>query len=58
MIPDVMIQQELQTGMLVNLMPGKSVKRTLYWHRWTLESGVLAQISQQCIEHARRVLAQ
>lgn len=58
LIPEVMIQQELQTGMLVNLMPGKSVKRTLYWHHWTLESGVLAQISQQCIEHARRVLAQ
>lgn len=58
LIPDVMIRSELQTGQLVNILPKQSIKRTLYWHRWALESGILAQISRQCITHARSVLAE
>lgn len=58
LIPDLMIREDLACGELVDLMPGQGVVRTLYWHRWALESGLLATLSQDCISHARRVLQQ
>ncbi|MBZ6074244.1 LysR family transcriptional regulator ArgP [Aeromonas schubertii] len=58
LIPRLMIEPELASGELVDLLPGQGVSRTLYWHRWALESGLLARLSEICIGRARTVLAQ
>ncbi|MGY3925891.1 LysR family transcriptional regulator ArgP [Aeromonas simiae] len=57
LIPSLMIERELAQGTLVDLLPGQGVIRTLYWHRWALESGLLASLSATCIRHAREALA-
>lgn len=57
LIPELMIRGELARGELWDLLPGQAVRRTLYWHRWALESGLLAEVSRACIDHARDWLA-
>ena len=54
--PAPMVGGELARGELVELTPGQGVSRALYWHRWSLESGVLSALSDACIRHARGVL--
>ena len=58
LIPRVQIQQELASGKLINVTPEIFLTRRMYWHHWALESGVLTELSQQLIRHARTVLPQ
>ena len=55
-IPKMMIEEELQQGILVELIPGLVHSRSLYWHRWTLESGLLRELSNQIINAAHHRL--
>ncbi|WP_295892064.1 LysR family transcriptional regulator ArgP [uncultured Vibrio sp.] len=47
MIPDLMIGDHLATGKLVDLLPGHGFARDLYWHRWALEQGILAEVTEE-----------
>ncbi|MEZ9233176.1 LysR family transcriptional regulator ArgP [Vibrio amylolyticus] len=47
MIPDLMVEDRLETGKLVDLMPGHGFARDLYWHRWALEQGILAEVTEE-----------
>lgn len=58
LIPRVQIEQELAQGVLVNLTPEIMLSRRMYWHHWALESGVLAELTRQLTEYARRILPQ
>ena len=58
LIPRVQIQNELASGQLINMTPALFLTRRMYWHHWALESGVLAELSQQLLSHARAVLPQ
>ncbi|MDO6486990.1 LysR family transcriptional regulator ArgP [Colwellia sp. 6_MG-2023] len=56
LVPYLQIKNELETGELVNLCPGKELNRTLYWHSWVLVKGVNKKISQQIIQTAKTLL--
>ncbi|OAN12558.1 transcriptional regulator ArgP [Photobacterium jeanii] len=58
LIPRVQIIDELASGELVNLTPDITLIRRMYWHHWALESGVLAELSSQLVNHAQQVLPQ
>ncbi|MEZ8131531.1 LysR family transcriptional regulator ArgP [Enterovibrio norvegicus] len=57
LIPRLQIEQELSTGELVDLCPGDGVTRQLYWHHFSTEGGVLADMTEACLRYARNVLA-
>ena len=40
-VPQLLVQPELDAGTLVNVCPGFSLPIALYWHCWNLSSGVL-----------------
>ena len=44
-LPALQVSEHLQSGALVDLMPGHSLPVALYWHCWNLESAVLDAIS-------------
>ncbi len=56
MIPELMIRDELITGELIEIIPGIRHSRELFWHRWALESGVMKQVSESLVYHARKQL--
>ncbi len=58
LIPRVQIQNELDSGLLINLIPEVFLTSRMYWHHWALESGVLSELSQLLIRHARKVSPQ
>ncbi|WP_087023840.1 LysR family transcriptional regulator ArgP [Thaumasiovibrio subtropicus] len=57
MIPEVMIERELASGELVDLLPGHGFCRHLYWHRWSLQQGIVAEMTA-CLLDAARSLPQ
>ena len=56
LIPKLQIEEQLNTGLLVNLLPKSGVTRTLYWHRWALLKGVFKILSNSILYKAKRVL--
>ena len=56
LIPEIQIQDELNSGQLLNISPRKFQLDTLYWHSWVLEKGIFKTASKMIIEHARRTL--
>lgn len=56
LIPKLQIQQELNNGQLINLMPENTITRTLYWHHWVLLKGVFKQLSMAIINRAQQAL--
>lgn len=53
MVPDLMFGDKLETGELVDLLPKHGFARDLYWHRWALEQGILAEVTQSVIKETR-----
>ncbi|MGF1718599.1 LysR family transcriptional regulator ArgP [Vibrio kyushuensis] len=53
MVPDLMIEDRLEIGSLVDLLPGHGFARDLYWHRWALEQGILAEVTQAVLNMTR-----
>lgn len=56
LIPSLQIQPQLASGELVNLCPNKTAIETLYWHSWVLVRGINKKLSQQIVQHGRKVL--
>jgi len=56
LIPKLQIQAELASGQLIDLMPEKTIIRTLYWHHWVLLKGVFKQLSMAIIARAQHAL--
>ncbi|MGC9458525.1 LysR family transcriptional regulator ArgP [Vibrio genomosp. F10] len=52
MIPDLMIEDKLKSGHLVDLLPNHGFARDLYWHRWALEQGILAEVTDAVLNKA------
>ncbi|MCL9783996.1 LysR family transcriptional regulator ArgP [Vibrio sp. S4M6] len=53
LIPRIQIEEQLREGRLINITPEFTLPQKLYWHHWQLESGVLNEITQAVIRHAR-----
>ncbi|WP_298720638.1 LysR family transcriptional regulator ArgP [uncultured Oceanisphaera sp.] len=56
LIPRLMIEEDLQTGRLIELYPQGRLTEPLYWHRWLLERGIHKHLSHRLIDYARQVL--
>lgn len=56
LIPKLQIQDELNSGKLIDLMPENTIIRTLYWHHWVLLKGVFKQLSLAIISRAQQAL--
>ncbi len=55
-VPWVQVKQEVEQGRLVNILPKLRYSRDLYWHHWSLESGVMADISRDLLDYSKQVL--
>ncbi len=55
-LPQLLVQPQIDAGELVNLLPEFSLPVQLYWHCWNLESEVLDGLSLALKEHAAKLL--
>ncbi len=56
MVCEVQIQEALDKGELINLLPHLWDTRSLYWHHWVLETGRLKALSDRVIKKGRELL--
>jgi LysR family transcriptional regulator (chromosome initiation inhibitor) len=58
MIPHLQIEQELDSGELIDLTPGLFQRRMLYWHRFAPESRMMRKVTDALLAHGHQVLRQ
>jgi LysR family transcriptional regulator (chromosome initiation inhibitor) len=56
LVSEMQIEQEISSGILINLLPATQIVQQLYWHRWVLVKGIYKQLSDTIIEAAQTVL--
>jgi LysR family transcriptional regulator (chromosome initiation inhibitor) len=56
LIPRIQIQDLLARGDVVELVPGKTIINRIYWHHWSLESGLLKEISHAILVKSKPYL--
>ncbi len=57
MVPALQIREELQSGLLREIMPGQAVEVALYWHYWRNGGRLLEQLTSQLAQAAPALLA-
>jgi LysR family transcriptional regulator (chromosome initiation inhibitor) len=55
-LPEQQSRSLLESGELIDLLPGYGVKVELYWHCWNLRSELLESFSKRFIDEVRRML--
>ncbi len=55
-VPELQVREQLQTGHLVDIAPGRALQVELYWHCWNLESAVLDALTDALTSAAARAL--
>jgi LysR family transcriptional regulator (chromosome initiation inhibitor) len=55
-LPELQVREHLNTGVLVELMPGRSLQVALYWHCWNLDSALLDALTITLKASAAKVL--
>lgn len=55
-VPQLLVQEKLAQGKLVNLAPAFSLPVNLYWHCWNLNSAVIDRLTQALEKEAGRAL--
>lgn len=58
LIPELDIKKELKSKLLINLLPKKPWRMTLYWHHFTIDNKTLNDFNKILIETARKKLSQ
>lgn len=56
MTPDPMVERDLKTGALVELVPGRPVDVPLYWQYWRLNVGALHRMTEAVQQAAAQTL--
>ncbi len=56
MVPQIQMQEWLESGALVDLAPEHFTDVALYWHSWAVQSPRMQALSQRSVEAARREL--
>ncbi len=56
-LPQLLVQADLDAGTLVNICPGFTLPIALYWHCWNLQSDVLDALSKALVASARQDLS-
>ena len=57
-VPLLLVRGLLEQGLLVDVLPGRSLPIQLYWHCWNLQSEVLDSLTRALQENAERTLTQ
>ncbi|WP_108651359.1 LysR family transcriptional regulator ArgP [Dongshaea marina] len=52
-IPRLQAEKLLADGRLINLLPGQSIRRKLYWHHWTLAGGMVGRITRILCDYCK-----
>ena len=55
-LPEILVRPHIESGQLVNLVPGTVLPVKLYWHCWNLDSAVLNSLSDAVISAAKKSL--
>lgn len=55
-LPELLLQERLTHGRLVDVTPGTMLSIDLYWHCWNLESNLLEQLTEALLHGARTQL--
>jgi len=55
LLPSLSIQQHLKTGKLINLLPDKPYKLSLYWQTFELQTPETNRLSNAIVEYAKSV---
>ncbi|MHA2938388.1 LysR family transcriptional regulator ArgP [Vibrio sp. RC27] len=58
LIPRIQIEDALEQGLLIEIMPSLTHTNYIYWHHWQLETGVLKQLTQAILEYSKSNLIQ
>lgn len=56
MNPEPLVKDALESGVLVELLPGASVDVPLHWQQWSLSSPTLNALTETLVRHARDTL--
>lgn len=56
-LPELKVRTHLRDGTLVNLMPGRALNVSLYWHCWNLDSAVLDALTHALTSSAAIALS-
>ena len=55
-VPQLLVQAQIDSGALVNLVPAFSLPISLYWHCWNLDSAVIDRLTQALAQGAAQAL--
>ena len=55
-VPQLLVQEQLASGAMVNLVPTFSLPVSLYWHCWNLDSEVIDRLTQALAQGAAQAL--
>mgnify|MGYP001108089900 CR=1 FL=1 len=58
LLPEFLVETELASGTIINILPQNTFDHHLYWHSWTLEKGRLKKLSQHIVDYAHQHLLQ
>ncbi|MFC6633906.1 LysR family transcriptional regulator ArgP [Microbulbifer taiwanensis] len=56
LVPELQVVDELASGELVELLPGRSLDVPLYWHHWRNGGELLAELTGQLVATAAKLL--
>ena len=56
-LPQLLVQADMDAGTLVNICPGYTLPIALYWHCWNLQSDVLDGLSKALVAAALQDLS-
>lgn len=52
------VEQHIQSGALVNLLPEHRIRVPLYWHNWQLAGELMKALTEQVVQYAKGRLSQ
>lgn len=58
LLPELMLEDDLASGRLIDLFPGQFIDIPLYWHHWRVESRLSQALTEAMLNHCGRYLRQ
>ncbi|UTH73197.1 LysR family transcriptional regulator ArgP [Chromobacterium sp. IIBBL 290-4] len=58
LLPELMLDDDLERGALLDLFPGQFIDIPLYWHHWRVESALSQALTEAMLEYSAQQLRQ
>nr|WP_199068392.1 LysR family transcriptional regulator ArgP [Chromobacterium sp. ASV5] len=58
LLPELMLDDDIASGRLIDLFPGRHMDIPLYWHHWRVESALAAALAAAMTDYCRQKLRQ